>query len=227
MKILLIEDDMKLRHLVQSHLEKYGYQVTAVAVFDDIVTIFNDIDPHLVLMDINLPVFDGFYWTRQLRKITKCPILFLSARDSQMDQVMALEYGADDYLIKPFSFDILLAKIKSHLRRSYGEYSDLKEERVIRQEGLLFYPERLEAVVDDKKELLSQKEGQLLEILMNRYPDVVSRQDLLSEIWDEEHFVDDNTLSVNMTRLRRRLDQLGLEESVLTVRGRGYRLLLT
>lgn len=227
MKILLIEDDMKLRHLVQSHLEKYGYQVTAVAVFDDIVTIFNDIDPHLVLMDINLPVFDGFYWTRQLRKITKCPILFLSARDSQMDQVMALEYGADDYLIKPFSFDILLAKIKSHLRRSYGEYSDLKEERVIRQEGLHFYPERLEAVVDDKKELLSQKEGQLLEMLMNRYPDVVSRQDLLSEIWDEEHFVDDNTLSVNMTRLRRRLDQLGLEESILTVRGRGYRLLLT
>ncbi|MFW8051721.1 response regulator transcription factor [Vagococcus fluvialis] len=227
MKILLIEDDMKLRHLVQSHLEKYGYQVTAVAVFDDIVTVFNDIDPHLVLMDINLPVFDGFYWTRQLRKITKCPILFLSARDSQMDQVMALEYGADDYLIKPFSFDILLAKIKSHLRRSYGEYSDLKEERVIRQEGLHFYPERLEAVVDDKKELLSQKEGQLLEMLMNRYPDVVSRQDLLSEIWDEEHFVDDNTLSVNMTRLRRRLDQLGLEESILTVRGRGYRLLLT
>ncbi len=218
---------MKLRHLVQSHLEKYGYQVTAVAVFDDIVTVFNDIDPHLVLMDINLPVFDGFYWTRQLRKITKCPILFLSARDSQMDQVMALEYGADDYLIKPFSFDILLAKIKSHLRRSYGEYSDLKEERVIRQEGLHFYPERLEAVVDDKKELLSQKEGQLLEMLMNRYPDVVSRQDLLSEIWDEEHFVDDNTLSVNMTRLRRRLDQLGLEESILTVRGRGYRLLLT
>lgn len=227
MKILLIEDDMKLRHLVQSHLEKYGYQVTAVAVFDDIVTVFNDIDPHLVLMDINLPVFDGFYWTRQLRKITKCPILFLSARDSQMDQVMALEYGADDYLIKPFSFDILLAKIKSHLRRSYGEYSDLKEERVIRQEGLHFYPERLEAVVDDKKELLSQKEGQLLEMLMNRYPDVVSRQDLLSEIWDEEYFVDDNTLSVNMTRLRRRLDQLGLEESILTVRGRGYRLLLT
>lgn len=226
MKILLIEDDLKLRELVKNHLEKYGYQVIAVADFDDIVTVFNDSDPHLVLMDINLPVFDGFYWTRQLRKITKCPILFLSARDSQMDQVMALEYGADDYLIKPFSYDILLAKIKSHLRRSYGEYSDLKEERVLRQEGLLFYPERLEAVVGENKELLSQKEGQLLEMLMSHYPDVVSRQDLLSEIWDEEHFVDDNTLSVNMTRLRRRLDRLGLEESVLTVRGRGYRLLL-
>jgi DNA-binding response OmpR family regulator len=173
-----------------------------------------------------LPIYDGFYWTRQLRKVTKCPIIFLSARDSQMDQVMALEYGGDDYLVKPFSYDILLAKIKSHLRRSYGEYSDLKEERTIKKEQLIFYPERLEVHVLEKQELLSQKEGQLLEILMESYPEVVSRQDLLSQIWDDEHFVDDNTLSVNMTRLRRKLEQLGLADSILTVRGRGYRLLL-
>jgi len=120
----------------------------------------------------------------------------------------------------------LLAKIKSHLRRSYGEYSDLKEERTIKKEQLIFYPERLEVHVLEKQELLSQKEGQLLEILMESYPEVVSRQDLLSQIWDDEHFVDDNTLSVNMTRLRRKLEQLGLADSILTVRGRGYRLLL-
>ncbi|UDM75481.1 response regulator transcription factor [Vagococcus fluvialis] len=226
MKILLIEDDTKLRELTKIHLEKYGFVVFAITNFDSIVDTFKEVEPHLVLMDINLPIHDGFYWTRQLRKVTKCPIIFLSARDSQMDQVMALEYGGDDYLVKPFSYDILLAKIKSHLRRSYGEYSDLKEERTIKKEQLIFYPERLEVHVLEKQELLSQKEGQLLEILMESYPEVVSRQDLLSQIWDDEHFVDDNTLSVNMTRLRRKLEQLGLADSILTVRGRGYRLLL-
>lgn len=226
MKILLIEDDAKLRELTKIHLEKYGFVVFAITNFDSIVDTFKEVEPHLVLMDINLPIYDGFYWTRQLRKVTKCPIIFLSARDSQMDQVMALEYGGDDYLVKPFSYDILLAKIKSHLRRSYGEYSDLKEERTIKKEKLIFYPERLEVHVLETQELLSQKEGQLLEILMESYPEVVSRQDLLSQIWDDEHFVDDNTLSVNMTRLRRKLEQLGLANSILTVRGRGYRLLL-
>lgn len=226
MKILLIEDDTKLRELTKIHLEKYGLVVSTITNFDSIVETFQEVEPHLVLMDINLPIYDGFYWTRQLRKVTKCPIIFLSARDSQMDQVMALEYGGDDYLVKPFSYDILLAKIKSHLRRSYGEYSDLKEERTIKKEQLIFYPERLEVHVLEKQELLSQKECQLLEILMESYPEVVSRQDLLSQIWDDEHFVDDNTLSVNMTRLRRKLEQLGLADSILTVRGRGYRLLL-
>lgn len=226
MKILLIEDDLKLRELTTSHLTKYGYDVNAVKEFENLVEIFNQEQPHIVLMDINLPVFDGFYWTRQFRKITKCPIIFLSARDSQMDQVMALEYGGDDYLVKPFSFDLLLAKIKSHLRRSYGEYSDLKEEMVIQKESLRFYPERLEAAVGEVTEIVSQKEGQLLEALLTSYPEVVSRQELLSQIWDDEHFVDDNTLSVNITRLRKKLQNLGLDNSVLTVRGKGYRLLL-
>lgn len=226
MRILLVEDDEKLGELVKNHLEKYDYHVLIPKNFSQIVGVFQEFDPHLVLMDVNLPVFDGFYWTMQLRKITKCPIIFLSARDSQMDQVMALEYGGDDYIVKPFSFEIVLAKVKSHLRRAYGEYSDLREERIIENKELTFYPERLEISAGNKKEMLSQKEGELLELLMERYPEVVSRQELLSQIWDNENFVDDNTLSVNMTRLRKRLDQLELVDSILTVRGKGYRLVL-
>ena len=226
MRILLVEDDLKISQLVKTHLEKYDYEVFVPTDFSKVANYFEEVDPHLVLMDVNLPVFDGFYWTMQLRKITKCPIIFISARDSQMDQVMALEYGGDDYIVKPFSYEIVLAKVKSHLRRAYGEYSDLREERIIENKELFFYPERLEACVREKKEILSQKEGQLLEALMTKYPEVVSRQELLSEIWDTESFVDDNTLSVNMTRLRKKLDQLDLVDSILTVRGKGYRLVL-
>ena len=227
MKIFLVEDDIKLRGLIKAHLEKYQYEVFAINNFEKVGELFHESGAHLILMDINIPYFDGFYWTTQIRKKSKCPIIFISARDGQMDQVMALEYGGDDYLVKPFSYELLNAKVKSHLRRAYGEYSDLKEERIINQNGILFYPERLEVEFNNQKEILSQKEGQLLETLLSKYPEVISRQELLAKIWDVESFVDDNTLSVNMTRLRKKLDCLGLEDSILTVRGKGYRLVLS
>ena len=226
MKILLVEDDSKLSHLIKSHLEKYGYEVFVPTEFKNLLDCFKSVAPDLILMDVNLPVFDGFYWTKQLRQLTKCPIIFLSARDSQMDQVLALEYGGDDYIVKPFSYDLLLAKVKSHLRRAYGEYAVVKEESSLTVKELTYFPDRLEMVVNEKQETLSLKEGQLLKVLMSNYPDVVSRQELLGEIWDDESFVDDNTLSVNMTRLRKKLAQMDLEESVLTVRGKGYRLVI-
>ena len=227
MKIFLVEDDTKLRGLIKTHLEKYQYDVCAIDDFEKVGELFEKSEAHLILMDINIPYFDGFYWTTQIRKKSKSPIIFISARDGQMDQVMALEYGGDDYLVKPFSYELLIAKVKSHLRRAYGEYSDLKEERIIKQKGITFYPERLEVKCNNQTELLSQKEGQLLETLLSKYSEVISRQELLAKIWDVESFVDDNTLSVNMTRLRKKMDCLGLEDSILTVRGKGYRLVLS
>ncbi len=227
MKIFLVEDDVKLRKLIKMQLEKFQYDVQAIEKFDYISELFKKENPDLVLMDINLPYFDGFYWTTQIRKTSKCPIIFISARDGQMDQVMALEYGGDDYIIKPFSSELLIAKVKSQLRRAYGEYSSIKEERILSQNNLIFYPERSEVEVNQKTELLSQKEAQLLEVLLERFPEVVSRQELLEQIWDLESFVDDNTLSVNMTRLRKKLTHLGLENSIITIRGKGYRLVLS
>lgn len=227
MKIFLVEDDMKLRKLIKMQLEKFQYEVKAAEKFDNITELFKKEGPDLVLMDINLPYFDGFYWTTQIRIISKCPIIFISARDGQMDQVMALEYGGDDYIIKPFSSELLIAKVKSQLRRAYGEYSSIKEERILSQRNLIFYPERFEMEVHQNTERLSQKEAQLLEILLERFPEVVSRQELLEQIWDVESFVDDNTLSVNITRLRKKLMHLGLENSIITIRGKGYRLVLS
>ncbi|EOL42089.1 hypothetical protein RV11_GL003417 [Enterococcus phoeniculicola] len=223
MKIFLIEDDEKILRLVTAQLEKYGYQVITPENFQTITDTFTKEQPQLVLLDVNLPYFDGFYWCRKIREISMVPILFISSRDSNMDQVMALEYGADDYLVKPFSYEILIAKIKSLLRR-VGEYTPIQEERTFLWEGLTYYPERLEMSYQGKTELLTKREGGLLDLLLTDTPKIVRREQILNKLWDDEHFVDDNTLSVNVTRLRRKLDSLGMTNVLHTIRGQGYQL---
>lgn len=224
MKIMLVEDDKKIVQLVSEHLEKYGFTIVSPEDFQAVGAFFVEEEPQLVLMDVNLPYYDGFYWTQQIRKKSKCPIIFLSAREGNMDQVMALEYGADDYITKPFSYELLLAKIKSHIRRVYGEYAATSEERIYTKGELNYYPERLELINGDKKEFLTKKEGELVELLMTAYPMIVTREAILNKLWDNENFVDDNTLSVNVTRLRRKFHDLGFKNGIITVRGKGYRL---
>ncbi|KAF1297602.1 DNA-binding response regulator [Enterococcus sp. JM4C] len=223
MKIFLVEDDEKIVRLVTSQLEKYGYQVVTPEDFQTINETFNKEQPQLVLLDVNLPYFDGFYWCRKIRETSLVPILFISSRDSNMDQVMALEYGADDYLVKPFSYEILIAKIKSLLRR-VGEYLPAQEERAFSWEGLSYYPERLEMSFQGKTELLTKREGELLDLFLTATPKIVRREQILNKLWDDENFVDDNTLSVNITRLRKKLATLGMENVLHTVRGQGYQL---
>ncbi|WP_314208273.1 response regulator transcription factor [Vagococcus salmoninarum] len=224
MKIMLVEDDKKIVQLVSEHLEKYDFNVVSPTDLQNVTAFFEKCDPQLVLMDVNLPYYDGFYWTQQIRKTSNCPIIFLSAREGNMDQVMALEYGADDYITKPFSYELLLAKIRSHIRRVYGEYASSSEERVYSKMSLSYYPERLELENQGKKELLTKKEGELVELLIEAYPNIVTREAILNKLWDNENFVDDNTLSVNVTRLRRKFFDLGFENGIITVRGKGYRL---
>lgn len=224
MKIFLVEDDFALAKLVKEAIEKYNFEVFPSTNFQALDQEFLEVQPDLVLMDINLPYFDGFYWTKQIRQHTNVPIIFLSARDSPMDQVMAVEYGGDDYLVKPFANEVLIAKIKSQLRRAYGEYAANKERTLARQ-GLAYYPERLEVHYQNQKELLTKKEGELLELLLESAPKLVPREILLMKIWDDARFVDDNTLSVNMGRLRKKLEDLGLPTNIITtVRGKGYLL---
>lgn len=224
MKIFLIEDDLTLAKFVKEALEKYNFEVYHSKNFQALDQEFLEVQPDLVLMDINLPYFDGFYWTRKIRQHANIPIIFLSARDSPMDQVMAIEYGGDDYLVKPFANEILIAKIKSQLRRAYGEYAANKERTLVLR-GLTYYPERLEVHYQKQKELLTKKEGELLELLLESAPKLVPREILLMKIWDDARFVDDNTLSVNMGRLRKKLEDLGLPLNVITtIRGKGYLL---
>jgi OmpR family two-component system response regulator YxdJ len=210
--------------LIESQLSRYGFETFASQNFEKVVAEFQEIEPDLVLLDVNLPYYDGFYWCQKIREHSLVPILFISARDGNMDQVMALEYGADDYIIKPFSSELLLAKIKSHIRRVYGDYAQNDRERQLKAGSLIYFPESLKMSYHNQEELLTVREGELLTLLINSYPKMVSREQILNKLWDDERFVDDNTLSVNVGRLRKKMLQMGLEEPIQTIRGKGYAL---
>ncbi|KXH84125.1 response regulator transcription factor [Sporosarcina sp. HYO08] len=225
-RIFIVEDDKKIASLLADTLRKYQYEVAIIEDFEQVTTECLAFDPHLILLDINLPSYDGYYWCRQLRQHTTCPILFISARSGDMDQVFALENGGDDFITKPFHYEIVLAKIRSHLRRSFGEYAPSQSERVVKLGALTLYIERMELQLRDTIVPLQKKESVILELLMNASPKVVSREQLLEELWDDQSFVDENTLNVNMARVRKKLTDYQIQSSIETVRGAGYRLLL-
>lgn len=223
--ILLVEDDVKIATLLKELLERYDFKVVVEDGRGDVIATFEETNPDVILLDVNLPKFDGFYWCRQLRMKTRAPILFISARVGEMDQVMALEYGADDYIVKPFQGAVVIAKIKSQIRRAYGTLSNEADERTVTKEGVTLYLDRYIVEYGEQSIELSKKEGLILEMLLTASPRIVSRGDLLERIWDDEAFVDENTLNVNITRVRKRLAEIGVA-GLETVRGVGYKLVL-
>lgn len=226
-KILIVEDDPKLAKLLNSTIQRYEFEAQIAEDFQAIKQEFKAYQPHLVLLDINLPSFDGFYWCRQIRQISTCPIIFISARVGEMDQIMALENGGDDFITKPFHPEVVLAKIRSQLRRAYGEYSLQTQERTVEQSGLILYPERMELHFEGQSLSLTKNEADIIAMLLERYPKVAGREDLLEKLWDDQMFVDENTLNVNVTRVRKKFQELGIHNAVETVRGVGYRLAVT
>ncbi|OCA87449.1 response regulator transcription factor [Pseudobacillus wudalianchiensis] len=226
-KIMIIEDDPKIAGHLKLFIEKYGLQGVVIENFDNTMEQFHKEKPDLVLLDINLPKFDGYYWCRQIRLVSICPIIFISARVGEMDQVMALENGGDDFITKPFHADVVIAKIRSQLRRAYGAYSSKHQEQVLELEGLKLYPERFELHFSGQETRLTKKESDILESLIDRYPRIAGREDLLEKLWDEHICVDENTLNVNVTRVRKKLQEIGIEQAIETVRGAGYRLNIT
>jgi len=225
-KLFIVEDDAKISNLLHSYMSKYGLNAREVVDFNHVVEEFQEYGADLVLLDVNLPKYDGFYWCRQIRTHSHCPILFISARDCEMDQVMALENGADDYITKPFHYEVVMAKIRSHLRRAYGAYASNQEEKKLESGELILYPERYIVSYADHSAELTVKESQLLEALMLKQGRAVSREKLLDLMWEDHHFIDDNTLNVYITRLRKKLKELDSEERVETVRGVGYKLVV-
>lgn len=223
-KIFIVEDDNQLSALLEEYLQRFGYSTYTVTDFGAVKTDFEQHAPHLVLLDVNLPKYDGYYWCRQIRTLSTCPIIFLSAREGKMDQVMALENGADDYITKPFDYDIVIAKIMSQLRRAYGTYAGNADERTLTVSGLRLDRDRLHLSLFEKRVELSLTEVKILDELMSKCEQVVSRERLLEKIWDEQAFVDDNTLNVYVTRVRKKLSALGIDDALQTVRGQGYRL---
>ena len=226
-RIFIVEDDPKIASLLAETLRKYQYEVETIENFDTLIEQCLAFAPHIVLLDINLPSYDGYYWCRQLRQYTMCPIVFISARSGEMDQIFALENGGDDFITKPFNYEIVLAKIRSHLRRTYGEYAVRQEERTVKQGQLTLYLERMELHLKDLAIPLQKKECIILDLLMKQAPKVVTRDQLLEELWDDQAFVDENTLNVNMTRVRKKLTDYGIVSSIETVRGAGYRFVLS
>ncbi len=226
-RIFIVEDDVKIASLLAETLRKYQYEVETIQEFEHLIEEFTAFNPHMVLLDINLPAYDGYYWCRQLRQHTTCPIIFISARSGEMDQIFALENGGDDFITKPFNYEIVLAKIRSHLRRTYGEYAARQEERTIKQGQLVLHLERMELHKNDLEIPLQKKECIILELLMGHAPKVVTREQLLEELWDDQAFVDENTLNVNMTRVRKKLADYHIASTIETVRGAGYRFILS
>lgn len=222
--ILIIEDDFGLAKSITNVLEKYNFRSSILDDFENIENIVVDTKPNLIILDINLPYYDGFYWCRKIRKITSNPIMIISSRDSNMDQIMALEYGADDYITKPFDSEILIAKINSLLRRSFGELSLSTINETLKVGNIILDKDRQQLLTGENQIDLSITELKILKKLIEKYPNSVSRDELFFEVWDENNFVEENTLNVNIRRIRKKIDDNQLPISIRTIRTFGYQL---
>ena len=220
-KILLVEDDQVIRQQVGKLLSEWGFEVVLVEDFMEVLSLFAQSEPHLVLMDIGLPLFNGYHWCQEIRKISKVPIMFLSSRDQAMDIVMAINMGADDFVTKPFDQQVLLAKVQGLLRRSY-EFG--RDESLLEYAGVILNTKSMDLHYQGEVLSLTKNEFQILRVLFEHAGNIVARDDLMRELWNSDFFIDDNTLSVNVARLRKKLEEQGLARFIETKKGIGYGL---
>ncbi|MCT8138014.1 response regulator transcription factor [Anaerobacillus sp. CMMVII] len=222
-KILIVEDDETISSILEEHLNKWGYKTSRVVDFSNVLSIYTSFEPHLVLMDINLPFYDGYYWCTRFREFSNLPIVFISSRDSDADKIRAISQGADDYIEKPFSMDLLIAKTQATLRRAYSYINHNLD--VLQHRDLLLNAERQQMISGEQQVELTRNECRILTLLVRNQGNVVSRTRLIKALWNDESFVDDNTLTVNVNRLRKKMEIVGLGEYIKTIKGEGYRLL--
>ncbi|MGK0552814.1 two-component system response regulator SapR [Enterococcus faecalis] len=219
-KIMIVEDEKTIRDLIREELQKWQFETFGVTEFHAVLEDFQREEPQLVLLDINLPVFDGYYWCQKIREISKVPIIFLSSRNTNMDMIMAMNMGADDFVTKPFQLDVLIAKISALLRRSYN-YSEVGSE-IMSHNGITLNVDNGSMEINGQIIDLSKNEYRLLYILMKKHGKILTREKLLRALWEDERFVDDNTLTVNINRLRKKIEQAGIEGYIETKVGQGY-----
>lgn len=218
-KILIIEDDQVIAEGLASHLTKWGYEATIVTDFKNILDQFVDCDPQLVLLDIMLPYFNGFHWCQEIRKISKVPIIFLSSANDNMNIVMAMNMGGDDFIEKPFDLNVVTAKVQAILRRAYSFQGSVG---VMEHRGLLLNLNDTVVTFEDKKQELTKNEFKILQILMENAGKVISRDEIIGRLWESDEFIDDNTLTVNVGRLRKKMEQIGVGDWIRTKKGIGY-----
>ena len=221
MDIFIIEDDQSLSNEIKLALSKWGYSVGQVNDFENITNEVLDSNPKLILMDINLPSYDGFYWCSQIRNFMKVPIIFISSRDNDMDIIMSINMGGDDYITKPFSPQVLVAKIQAILRRTYSYSNDLKSD-VIKFKDITLNIVEGKLYFKGENVDLTKNELKIMNILMSNQEKIVSREEIIEELWDTDEFISENTLTVNVNRLRKKLNSIGLEDVIETKKGQGY-----
>lgn len=218
-KILVVEDDETIVQIVKRHLQSWGYEVFQVEDSAHVIQEFVQKDPQLVLLDLKLPFYNGFHWCEEIRKISQVPVLFLSSAADNMNMVMAMSRGADDFIAKPFDLDVLAAKVQAVLRRTYafGQNSSLLEHN-----GVVLNPGNGTISANGQQADLTKNELKILQILFEHQGRVVSRDAIMTKLWESDSFVDDNTLTVNITRIRRKLESLGIRDFIVTKKGLGY-----
>lgn len=219
-KIMVVEDDVSLKNIIAKCLTKWGHDVHQIENLENIIEEFKNYNPELVLLDINLPFYDGFHWCNEIRKISKVPIIFISSRNSNMDVIMGVNLGADDYIQKPFSVDVLVAKVNALLRGTYN-FVDNNSNQIIHN-GVTLDLSTATINYEDNTIELTKNEIKILHELMKYKGQIVSRNKLMKKLWDNDWFVDDNTLTVNVNRIRSKLNEIGLEDFIETKRGLGY-----
>ena len=219
-KIIIVEDTEKIRNESKEFLSKYGYDVKVPEDFNNIINYIFEENPDLILLDINLPVFDGYYICREIRSKSDVPIIIVTSRDSEMDELMSMNLGADDFITKPYNTQILLARISSILRRVNNSTSQL-----LTHNGLNLNLSSGSISYNNNITELTKNELKILNYLILNKEKIVSRDELMEYLWSSEAYVDDNTLSVNVTRLRKKLEEIGLKNVIETRRGLGYILI--
>ena len=218
-KVFIVEDDEVIAAQVSKHLETWQMKAKVAQDFQNIIEEFNEFKPDIVLMDLKLPAYNGFYWCGEIRKVSQVPIVFVSSADENMNIVMAMNMGADDFISKPFDLQVLTAKLQAILRRSYGENIAVHELEV---KNVRLNLDDTSASVGDEKLELTKNEYLILKTLMEQAGKVVSRESIMEKLWGADEFVDDNTLTVNVTRIRKKLEAAGTEDFIATKRGLGY-----
>lgn len=218
--VFMVEDDEAIFRSLSEKLGQWGLSVTGPDDFHRVMEAFLAAGPHLVILDIGLPAFDGYHWCREIRAESNVPIVFLSSRDHPMDQVMAMSMGADDFIRKPFHSDVLLAKLQAILRRTYA-YADEKPD-VAEWNGAVLDLKRGIIRSGGKEVELTKNEFFILAVLVESRNEILSRDELIRKLWDDERFVNDNTLTVNINRLRNKLEEIGLGDKIVTKKGLGY-----
>ena len=221
-KIFIVEDDLTIAEMIKQHLEGWDHEVMLAKDFQNVIADFVSFDPHLVLMDISLPFFNGYYWCTKIRELSKVPVVFLSSASDNMNIVMAMNMGGDDFISKPFDLDVLTAKVQALLRRTYdfGQKASFLEHK-----GAILNMSDTTLTYQDQKISLTKNDYKILQTLMENKGKVVSRDTLMTKLWETDCYVDENTLTINISRLRRKLAAIGLQDFITTKKGMGYIIL--